>query len=147
MAGEGDRDPFQLEVAAGDQDFTGETLGVASQGCSGLGSGSGSCRGHFGCMASAPTLCVLVLFCAVVGSQGWQRILDSGTGSSVKVLIMEISFGCALTSMFAKVAIVPRPPHVQPPPPGYTVPPHPGGNRHQVTVPRGNRTPLPTSQF
>ena len=36
------------------------------------------------------------------------------------------------------------------PPPGYTVPPHPGGNRHQVTVPPlggGNRTPLPTSQF
>ena len=27
------------------------------------------------------------------------------------------------------------PPHVQPPPQGYTVPPRPGGNRHQVTVP------------
>ena len=39
------------------------------------------------------------------------------------------------------------------PPQGTTVPPHPRGNRHQVTVPPlgggggGNRTPLPTSQF
>ena len=28
----------------------------------------------------------------------------------------------------------PAPP-MSSPPPGYTVPPHPGGNRHQVTVP------------
>ena len=46
-------------------------------------------------------------------------------------------------------SVYPAPP-MSSPPPGYTVPPHPGGNRHQVTVPPlggGNRTPLPTSQF
>ena len=30
--------------------------------------------------------------------------------------------------------LYPAPP-MSSPPPGYTVPPHPGGNRHQVTVP------------
>ena len=66
-------------------------------------------------------------------------------GSREKRTFKEVQRGTQWTTGY-----YPAPP-MSSPPPGYTVPPHPGGNRHQVTVPPlgggGNRTPLPTSQF